>query len=65
MPPMGKIRLRYEINELPQAKVEVLVGGDVVAELPASKVTSELAAGELGTVTVQLVAERIDSETEC
>lgn len=59
--PMGSIRVKYEVREH-EEKVEVLVDGEVVCELPASEVTWKLSAGELGVVNVQFIAKRVEAE---
>lgn len=59
MPPMGKMRIRYDVRENHKGNCEIVVDDKVVCELPVSKATWELVAGDgMGYVTVQLIAER-------
>lgn len=60
---LGKIRMSYEARENPKGRVEVLIDGKPVCELPATAVTSKIQPGSLGTITIDLIGERIDGET--
>jgi hypothetical protein len=60
MPPLGKLRISYEVRENPKGTLEVLVGDEVVCHLPASEVNWNLKPGDVGVVTVKLIAQRAD-----